>query len=62
MHTDVAEVSQGYIYSARKLRDRPRDLLSAIEFGRIEKVSWGPVIAYIFQVASFPQSQGYVSS
>ena len=31
VHMDVAEVSQEYIYGARKLRDRPRKLLSATE-------------------------------
>ena len=31
VHTDVAEVSQEYIFSARKLRDRSRELLSATE-------------------------------
>ena len=31
VHADVAEVSQEYIFSARKLRDRPRKLLSATE-------------------------------
>ena len=31
MHVDVAEVSQEYIFCARKLRDRPRELLSATE-------------------------------
>ena len=31
MHADVAEVSQEYILWARKLRDRPRKLLSATE-------------------------------
>ena len=39
MHADVAEVSQKYILDARKLCDRPRDLLSTIEFGCFEKVS-----------------------
>ena len=39
MHADVAEVSQKCILDASKLRDRPRDLLSAIEFGCVEKVS-----------------------
>ena len=31
LHVDVAEVSQEYRFYARKLRDRPRKLLSAIE-------------------------------
>ena len=31
MHADVAEVSQEYIICARKLRDEPRELLSATE-------------------------------
>ena len=31
VHADVAEVSQEYIFCARKLRDRPRELLSATE-------------------------------
>ena len=31
VHADVAEVSQEYIFCARKLRDRPRKLLSATE-------------------------------
>ena len=31
MHADVAEVSQEYIYGARKLHDKPRKLLSATE-------------------------------
>ena len=39
MHGDVAEVSQKYILGASKLRDRTRDLLSAIEFGCVKKVS-----------------------
>ena len=29
MHVDVAEISQEYIFDARKLHDRPRKLLSA---------------------------------
>ena len=39
VHTDITEVSQENILDARKLRDRPRDLLSATEFGCVEKVS-----------------------
>ena len=31
VHADVAEVSQEYIFYARKLHDRPRELLSATE-------------------------------
>ena len=31
VHADVAEVSQEYIFCARKLRDGPRELLSATE-------------------------------
>ena len=31
VHADVAEVSQEYIFCARKLCDRPRELLSATE-------------------------------
>ena len=31
VHADVAKVSQEYILDARKLRDRPRKLLSATE-------------------------------
>ena len=39
MHADVAEVSQEYIFGASKLRDRPRSLLSAIEFDRAERLA-----------------------
>ena len=31
VHADVTEVSQEYVFDARKLRDRPRKLLSATE-------------------------------
>ena len=31
VHADVSEVSQEYIFCARKLLDRPRELLSATE-------------------------------
>ena len=31
MHTDVAKVSQEYIFCGRKLHDGPRELLSATE-------------------------------
>ena len=39
VHAGVAEVSQEYILDASKLCDRPRDVLSAIEFCCVEKVS-----------------------
>ena len=35
-HADVAKVSQKYILHGSKLCDRPRDLLSASEFGCAE--------------------------
>ena len=39
VHADVAKVSQRYILGAGKVCDRPRDLLHAIEFGCVKKVS-----------------------
>ena len=36
---DVAKVSQEYLRDANKLRDRPRSLLFAIEFGRAEQLA-----------------------
>ena len=39
MHADVAEVNQEYLYDASKLRDRPRDLLSTIEFDCAEQLA-----------------------
>ena len=36
VHADVPEVSQRYILDASKLRDTPRDSLSATEFACVE--------------------------
>ena len=44
MHADVAVVSQEYLCAARKLRAKPRRLLFATSFGRVERLAWGPTL------------------
>ena len=59
VHADVAEASQEYLCDASKLRDRPRSLLSSIEFGRAERLAWGLVscCVSVFQATGFLQSR-----
>ena len=39
------------------MREKPRDLLSAIDFGCVEKEQKEPITACVFQVTGFLQSQ-----
>ena len=54
VHADVAEVSQEYIFSARKLRDRPRKLLSATESVVLRKRPEG--LLHVFPKLPFSSS------
>ena len=56
VHADVAEVSQEYIFCARKLCGRPRKLLSATE-SVVPRRSPGALLCAFLELPFFP-SQG----
>ena len=53
MHTNVSEVSQGYLYDAVLLRDRPRNLLSATE-SVAPRRSPGALLRAFLELSFFP--------
>ena len=56
MHTNVSEVSQGYLCDAVLLRDRPRNLLSATESVAPRRSPGKGTVARVPRAAILPES------